>query len=64
MVRPILCLLVLPLVFAVTVRAEIYEWQDGAGGRHFTNLIDEVPAAQRNDPKVVVRERNLSDASE
>jgi hypothetical protein len=52
------------LLLAGAVRAEIYEWRDDAGSRHFTNLIDSVPAEQRNDPKVIVREAKRSDAGE
>lgn len=52
----ILCLPALSLLFAGTVRAEIYEWRDAAGSRHFTNTIDRVPAEQRNSVTVIVRE--------
>jgi len=46
--------------------AEIYEWHDESGSRHFTNLIDEVPADQRNNPRIIVREskRDGGDAPE
>lgn len=50
------CLPVLSLFLAGAVRAEIYEWRDGAGSRHFTNTIDQVPAEQRSSMKVIVRE--------
>lgn len=51
-----LCLPTMSLILVSGVRAEIYEWRDDAGSRHFTNVIDSVPAEQRNDPKVIVRE--------
>jgi hypothetical protein len=52
------------LVFANEVRAEIWEWQDEAGSRHFTNLIDEVPSDQRNNPRVIVRETKRTEENE
>jgi hypothetical protein len=54
----------LSLILAGGVRAEIYEWLDETGSRRFTNLIDEVPAEQRNDPKVIVRETGRSDVND
>lgn len=48
------------LVAANDVRAEIYEWRDDSGSRHFTNILEEVPAAERTDPKVLVRETTRS----
>ena len=59
-----LSLQALPLILAGVVQAEIYEWRDDAGSRHFTNIIDQVPAEQRNNPTVVVRETRQSAASE
>jgi Domain of unknown function (DUF4124) len=54
----------LSVMLVGAVQAEIYEWRDGAGNRHFTNVIDQVPAEQRNNPKVLVREVIRSAADE
>ena len=37
------------------VSAQIYEWRDEGGARHFTNDIEDVPEALREDTRVVVR---------
>jgi hypothetical protein len=52
------------LLLASGVPAQIYEWRDDAGSRHFTNLIDEVPVEQRTNPKVLVREIRRADGSD
>jgi len=56
--------LALSLFLAGAVRAEIYEWRDGAGSRHFTNLIEQVPAEHRNNPTVIVRELIRAEAND
>ncbi len=50
------------LVFAVlvvvvprVVAAQIYEWRDDSGARHFTNEIEDVPESQREGARVIVR---------
>jgi hypothetical protein len=58
------CIPALSLFLAGALQAEIYEWRDGAGSRHFTNTIDQVPAEQRNNLKVIVRELTRSEAKE
>ena len=37
-----------------TVRAEVYEWRDGDGSRHFTNSLQGVPTQYQNDATVFV----------
>lgn len=37
-----------------TAHADIYEWRDANGNRHFTNSLVNVPAAQQPDARVVV----------
>lgn len=64
MSRWILCLSAMPFFLATGVRAEIYEWRDGSGSRHFTNLLDEVPIEQRTNPTVLVREVNRTEDGE
>lgn len=39
---------------AATAHADIYEWRDANGNRHFTNSLVNVPAAQQPDARVVV----------
>jgi hypothetical protein len=41
---------------SATAFADIVSWQDENGVRHFTNLIEEVPATQREGAHVVVNE--------
>ena len=40
--------------FGATAHADIYEWRDANGNRHFTNLLIIVPTAQQPDARVVV----------
>jgi hypothetical protein len=59
MVSPSPSPLVLALVFLLAAggaRAEIYEWRDQAGSRHFTNNRDAVPPEHREGARVVVVE--------
>lgn len=35
--------------------AQIYEWRDAGGSRHFTNDMEDIPETQRDDARVVVR---------
>lgn len=37
-----------------TARADIYEWRDANGNRHFTNALVNVPAAQQPTARVIV----------
>ena len=53
--------LVLALVGARAVRADIFEWQDADGVRHFTNSKDDVPSTE--SPQVVVAERTVPASS-
>jgi len=41
-------------VYARVARADIYEWTDDSGARHFTNHRETVPAAERDSAQVVV----------
>jgi hypothetical protein len=45
-------------------RADIYEWRDANGNRHFTNLLINVPTAQQPDARVVVTATAPSELSE
>ncbi len=45
------------LVIAIlcgSARAEVYEWRDGDGSRHFTNSLQGVPTQYQNDATVFV----------
>jgi len=35
--------------------AQIYEWRDAGGSRHFTNDVEDIPETQRDEARVVVR---------
>jgi hypothetical protein len=58
--------LVLATVLSVgaAAHADIYEWRDANGNRHFTNLLINVPAAQQPDARVVVTATAPSEISE
>lgn len=45
------------LLSAVCVRADIIEWRDAHGVRHYTNLREEIPAAHRDAAQVVIDEK-------
>ena len=47
------CTMVVSLAAGV-VQAEIYEWHDAEGVKHFTNNIESIPAEYRSDPHIVV----------
>jgi len=55
-----LLLVVIPQVGA----ADIYQWVDVDGVHHYTNLLAEVPAAQRDTMRVVVDEQARRPAAE
>jgi len=42
--------------------AQIYEWRDAGGSRHFTNDLEDIPDAQREGARVVVRAAPVRDA--
>jgi hypothetical protein len=42
------------VLFASTGRAEVYEWRDDSGARHFTNSMQGVPAEYQTAVRVVV----------
>lgn len=46
------------------VGAEIYEWRDAAGDRHFTNSKESVPADRQSTARVLVVERAAAAAAE
>ncbi len=54
----------LPLVLlgfvAATARADIFAWKDDQGIRHFTNVLEDVPAEFRGDARIVARERGTT----
>ncbi len=35
--------------------AQVYEWRDASGSRHFTNEVENIPDTQREQARVVVR---------
>lgn len=45
------------------VRADIFEWRDASGNRHFTNSLANVPAAQQLDARVLVTATAVSEAA-
>ena len=51
---PLALILAIVLSAGTTAHADIYEWRDANGNRHFTNLLINVPAAQQPDARVVV----------
>ncbi|MGH3430174.1 MAG: DUF4124 domain-containing protein [Mycobacteriales bacterium] len=53
--RSIISVLVIVLI-AAAARAEVYEWRDGDGSRHFTNSLQGVPAEYQNAATVFVAE--------
>jgi hypothetical protein len=52
------------LAFASVARAEIYEWRDASGTRHFTNNRDSVPSEHRGALRVVLSEPQPSAVAE
>lgn len=42
------------VALASSARADIYEWTDAGGARHFTNHRDSVPAAERDAARVLI----------
>jgi hypothetical protein len=42
------------LLAGTTARADIYEWRDSSGARHFTNSMDGVPAAYQANAHVLI----------
>ncbi len=47
------------LLTAGVARAEIYEWTDAAGARHFTNVKEALPADQRDTARVLISEPEM-----
>ncbi len=50
----LLLLVVAPVLYAGVAAADIYEWTDAAGARHFTNHREAVPEAQRDATRVLI----------
>lgn len=48
--------LLLAVLSAQIATAQIYEWRDAAGSRHFTTDLEDLPADQRLPPRIFVRE--------
>ncbi|MFI5398190.1 MAG: DUF4124 domain-containing protein [Candidatus Binatia bacterium] len=60
-----ICVLsVILLCFASAARADIFEWQDAEGVRHYTNLKTEVPKEHQETAHVVVDELTRRPAAE
>ena len=47
--------IVFAIAFTSPAAAQIYEWRDASGSRNFTNDIEDIPGAQRDDAKIIVR---------
>src|SRR5262245_66296310 len=60
--RVVIALAVLTL--ASVARAEIYEWRDASGTRHFTNNKESVPSEHRAALRVVMAEPAQTAAAE
>jgi hypothetical protein len=57
MSRRLACIAVLALLWlAAPLSAQVYEWRDAGGSRHFTTDLEDIPAGQREQPQIVVRE--------
>lgn len=52
--RQVATLMVALACVSATANADIYEWRDANGNRHFTNSLVNVPAAQQPDARVIV----------
>ena len=52
--------MVIGILLAGAARAEIYEWEDGSGARHFTNDKRGVPAAYQDQAHVLVADWSRS----
>jgi hypothetical protein len=48
--------LLIGLTWARVSSAQIYEWRDSDGSRHFTTDVEDLPLDQRQNPQVVVRQ--------
>jgi len=53
---PLLVAITTPAIGADGGRVSIYEWQDDAGIRHYTNELGDVPDADRNRVDTVIRD--------
>jgi hypothetical protein len=60
---PFALVVAIVLSIGAAAHADIYEWRDANGHRHFTNLLINVPAAQQPDARVVVVALAPSDLS-
>ncbi len=60
-------LLICTMLVAVSggvARAEIYEWSDADGAKHFTTSLDKVPAERRSSARVMVKDKPASAQAE
>jgi len=48
--------LLIGITWARVSPAQIYEWRDSDGSRHFTTDVEDLPLDQRQNPQVVVRQ--------
>jgi hypothetical protein len=60
--KPMVALLLLTVV-AAAARADIVEWRDADGGRHFTNNRDDIPAATETHVVVVEHAKPVDNAA-
>lgn len=56
-------LAVLIAIGSQSASAQIYEWRDANGSRHYTNAAEDIPEAQREAARVVVRAEPVKVAS-
>ncbi|MGH9419159.1 MAG: DUF4124 domain-containing protein, partial [Thermoanaerobaculia bacterium] len=54
--RALLATVIVGVLCAGIARADIYEWTDASGARHFTNHRETVPAAERDSAQVLIAE--------
>jgi uncharacterized protein DUF4124 len=43
-------------------RAEIYEWSDDTGTKHFTTSLERIPAEHRSSARVMVNDKSAAKA--
>ena len=51
------------LWLSMPARADIVEWRDAQGVRHFTNVSEDIPSSVRNETRLVAREHSDPAAS-
>jgi hypothetical protein len=54
----------LVVIGSTVVHAEIYEWSDETGTKHFTTSPDKIPADRRSSARVMVKDKPASAQAE